>query len=198
VPIVVQALLAPRPQFAKGLSWLGFVLVLLPVLPGEWMKGKSRVSMVAAGLLLLFLLLRLVVETPALEIEHRLTKMSQAVKAKNLEGVMKHFAGDFKHGPDLNKGAVEGHLRNALETEDLQEVVIWDIKVEIPRPEEGVKPKGIATFQCKAKGKYADTLTWDCKVIFERQANGEWLLKDFETPRDHITNEVVPIPGIGL
>ena len=147
----------------------------------------------------LFFLVRLFVETPSQQIERRLKDIAKGVKAKKVKDVMENFADDFKHEPALpEKKTVEAYLTLGLDTEGVQEIAIWDIKVEIPKAEEGAKPKAIATFAFKGKGYTYETVPhWICKAIFERQPDGKWLLKDFETPRDSVTNQPVTIPTIG-
>lgn len=189
----------PFDHWIIVLALLGVIAAALGLL---WKQSKNRRYGQAlagvAGLLAVFFLLRLVIETPSQQIVRKLQEMSRAVKAKDTDGVVKHVSDEFKHGTFLDKGALTHFLREAIDSESLREAELWRYDVEsVSTPADG-KPTATVSFYFKGKGVWGETVPhWLCKATFVRDADGQWRLKDFETPRDSVTGQPITVPGIG-
>jgi hypothetical protein len=140
-------------------------LAVLPMLLG-------LLAVLAAG----YWLLDRLVETQREQVERKLHEMAQAVRARNVDGVMAHVSEHF-HFQGLDRNGFRGMVERAIRNGWVEEVVIWDVVVP--------DSSGRVTFMAKPKGSrlpgaVADSAGFRIRGEFAQDADGQWRMRGFE------------------
>ncbi len=160
---------------------LGIILILLVVI---YWQNRSRGVLVAAGvvlgLLALYLLLDVVVETELekdrQQMRERIELMARAVGQRDPDALFRHIGENFVSPQGRSKKATYDFARGLITSGQVTEIRVWDFEFE--QPPSRAKGEGTIRFQFKVLGPIAQGgIAFGCEATFEWAGSRGWLLK---------------------
>ncbi len=173
-------------------SLLIFVVWVLAAL---WWRSRKRAFLLGGAvvlvLLVLFVLLNVLAETPRKQIARGLDEMSAGVKARDVDRIFRHIAKDFQYaGQDRER--FRDYSTSVLRQGLVTELVIWDLEW----PDGGDGRARPVTFKAKPKGPWENEAYYLIKSTFVREADGAWRLQGFKVSNPFVDSqkEIQPPP----
>jgi hypothetical protein len=167
-----------------------------------WWRTRQRKLALGAGIAVLLIgvvwLLCFLIPTDAKKIAHALQEMSDGVRAHDLDRIFSQVSDQFQQGPptfggSLDKAAFRQRSEGIIQDRSVEEVPIWDIKVEkLSRQERSAQ----VVCSAKPKGNWTSGAFYIIRSQFVLDADGQWRMKGFEVCNPAVnTREGIRIPG---
>jgi hypothetical protein len=144
---------------------------------------------VAAGLLVLAVLVSFWVDTDAKQIKRNLDHMAAAVGAHNVDEIFAYISDDFFLDKRLDKAHFKQIAQGYLQGGQVSSLEVWDFVLVS-------QAQGTATVTYKAKPKgavFRGHEVFNCKATFVLDKDGQWRLKDFQL-FDPLNGEALQLP----
>ena len=142
---------------------------------------------VALGLVGLYTLLDVTVETDREQIVRKIKSMIAAVNAHDIDGAFQHIADDFRSQQGKSKQDLRGLARMYIDQHLLDSVDVWDILCSgRPSASEGTAQ---ASFMVKTHGAGVEGFFAECDAIFVFDAQHGWRLQRVRLLKPQTTEE---------
>ena len=160
-------------------------------------KPSAKAVLLAISALALLLLAALAIidkghESDSEQIERKLHEMSDGVRERNLRKTFEHVSDSFKYGM-AGKSTLMQRGEQAQQAGRVEEIPIWDIKVDDVRPED---TKAKAEFRIKVKGSALADNQFLVRAFFVRDPDGQWRLQSFEVYSPTGFADRIQVPGL--
>jgi len=183
------------------LVYMLLAIVAIGLAVGWWRTRQLKLALgagIAVLLIAVLWLLCFLIPTDAKKIAHALQEMSDGVKSHDVDRIFAHVSEQFQQGPPtfggaLDKAAFRQRSEGIIQERGVEEVPIWDIKVEkISRQNRSAQ----AVCSAKPKGNWTAGAFFIIRSQFVLDADGQWRMRGFEVCNPAVnTNVGIRIPG---
>ena len=176
----------------EGRTSVYVILIALTVLMGVfWWQTRKRWFLlgmaVALGLIGLYALLDVLVETDREQIVRKIKLMIAAVNAHDIDGAFQHISDDFRTPQGKGKEDLRELARRYIGQHLLESVDVWDIScIGEPSRQEGTAR---AAFMVKTHGPVAEGFLAECDASFDFHAQHGWRLRSVRLLKPQTTEE---------
>jgi hypothetical protein len=176
----------------EGRTSVYVVLIALTVLMGVvWWQTRKRWAVlgvaVALGLVGLYALLDVVVETDREQIVRKIKLMIAAVNANDIDGAFQHISDDFRTPQGKGKEELRELARRYLGQHLLESIDVWDIAcLGDPSRAEGTAK---AAFMVKTHGTGVEGFLAECDATFDFDAQHGWRMSRVRLLKPQTTEE---------
>ncbi len=181
--------LVDNPTVTYALVAFALLLVAVAWRTRRWKyAGFAGIPLVLIGL---FWLLGTYYPSDERVIQTNIESMAAAVKARDIDGVMKYVASDFRF-QSSDRNAFRQHAQQAMTARNVEEVLVWDFESEgLSRERRSAKMK----FSAKAKGNWGSDAYYAVVSEFVLEPDGEWRMRGFTIFNPLDKKQPIQVPG---
>lgn len=163
-----------------------------------WWRTRQRNYAVATGVALALMagayLFHQLIESDREQMARKVTEISAAVRARQLDGAFRQIAESFRYG-GADKKAFRAFAERMQQTRSVDEFTAWDFE---PGPTSRESKKGELSFRFIVRGNFGQTSpSYFAKTQWVYDADGEWRLQGFDL-FDAINDSKTPLRVPGL